>query len=434
MESNNNWLRDDVDMMPPRWSRLHTYAYDEYNETALDQAKRLIEYGPIKNYGVLIPVAAHQESGNIANAMDQYAAQEGADPFSVVLYLNSPEGSDQTAIDQTVDQVEQAIAKHPELDIRYAQNTYRANTPIGQIRKDLWDAAGLTVMGGDIYDTPDGEFIGINHDIDTVTIGRHYIRNIQNFYKAEQSYLNKIDMASDPMLPKFTQVKHAYPFETHPNIAKTMFWVDYSHRQHSPNGMYEEGLVVPLSYYNQQKGFDPKAQTYETERILAPAGQRDGIPGTIMETSPRRYIDRLGQNAISNIWTNESFGDNDACRDNVERADISHAEAEERVFDNLERDLMFFTQGIPKDAWQVIIYKHSHRLMGYSNGYSEEDVRHEVSALIRPKLRLAEQVLRRVVQSSTLADIVADGSTATEHIEGYADAILLAAEQDAQHK
>lgn len=182
----------------------------------------------------------------------------------------------------------------------------------------MWDAIIYVAHHDGIYDTPTSEFIAVNHDIDTEQIGRHYMRNIQRHYDQEQRQLDEYEMPEDVMQSRFTQVKHAYPFDTHPNIARVILWSDFICRSRFPGGCYEEGCVIPLSQYARNKGFDPEAKTYETERLVSSS---EGIMGTFMDTLPCRYIERLGKHGRDEIWTDDSFTATDKCRGELSSPD-----------------------------------------------------------------------------------------------------------------
>ena len=417
----DEWPPKEALVKPPsRKSRLEAYLYDSAGQLSMDMAQELNYEQPLNRHVVLIPVAAHQEAGHIARAIDQYAAQEGAEPFSIILSLNSPEGSDRSAIESCMDEIDKAGQLHPNLDIRYVFNEYPPDTPIGRIRKDLWDATSFIALDSGAYDEPSGEVIGINHDIDTISIGRHYIRNIQRHYAKSQQHLNQMDTPEQVDKPRFTQVKHFYPFDTHPNIAKVMFWVDYAYRQYGPGGIYEEGLTMPLSHYAKMGGFDKNAKTYETGTLLPHNGYRLGISGTPMETSPRRYIQRLGEHGLHNIWTEESFGADDTCRVEEQPSDITDDQLESIVLESLGRDLSFFTGNISLDKWYSII---DESIFGGAD-FSPNDIKYQVESLVRAKHRLASQILRRVLGSDTLADLAMDESVIADGSREFSDAII----------
>lgn len=324
--------QDNFDRLPPLPTR------DEYVNSYIDTLSRrdvnvardianqifMIEQ-PLADCQVLIPVAAHQEAPQIENAIIQYAQQKTDEPFSVILSLNSPTSQKENPeIIATLDAVEQAKKFHPELDLRTAFTFYDRPT-IGMIRRDLWNGALLASTYSSAYDTPhSNEIIGINHDIDVSHIGTHYIQRVQNHYQKKRNIYDKNGLQSTPLPPGSTQLKHAYSPE-HPNISKGAFWMDYSTR--AANGTYEAGLTIPLSHYAQVGGFLTTATTHETEPLQRARPTRHSVPGASLETSPRRYIDRL-QYGFDSIWTTESFGDSDNCRTATDQPDLTQEQLE----------------------------------------------------------------------------------------------------------
>lgn len=407
---------------PSRKSRLETYLYDKSAEAAIPLARNLLrDDHPLCSSGVLIPVAAHQEAGRIAHSMHEYAAQEGAEPFSVILLLNYPADRGYDSIAETIHEVELAKERHPELDIRYTSRFYEEPI-IGQIRKDLWDATMYLAIHDGIYDTPTGEFIAVNHDIDTEQIGRHYMRNIQKHYADSQNKFTKWGFTSDPLEPRATQVKHFYPFDTHPNIARATLWADFKYRQYSKDGCYEEGIVMPLSFYAAHGGFDPTARTYETHRPVKHLPELLGIAGTPMNTSPRRYIERFGKAGYDQLWTDETFTANDACRESLDTPDITRDELEAHIIDGFEYDLDMICRRIYSDQIQKLI---SRRADESQNSYalSHDELYTKVEDLIRPRLRLASNVLSRFIKSPALASIASDAHVLAQLTDIYVSAI-----------
>lgn len=358
--------------------------------------------------GVLIPIAAHQEAERILPAMAEYAGQDGANSFSIILLLNYPTGADQAHVDASLAAVQQAKHDYPQLDIRYATAAYDAPV-IGKIRKDLWDATAQVALTDGLYDTPTGEFIGINHDIDTESIGRHYIRNIQTHYH-ELAHTQAIPVPGrrqNTVLPsRYTQVKHRYPFETHPNIARALLWTDLSHRQFFSGGGYEEGMVIPLSLYAEKGGFNPNKITHETEPFTPPDYQ--GILGTPMETSPRRYISRLGEVGAGDIWTDDSFGATNECRDQtVNFRDITTTELEDYIFATLEDNLDLFTFAGARHARRTLYPQLRAAALTDKDLFEQHNrtFNADITKLAATRLRLAQRALSSVVGSPLLTDL-----------------------------
>jgi len=363
--------------------------------------------------------------------MVEYAAQEGAEPFSICLLLNYPQ--DKVEESQASEfRVRAAMEAFPWLDIRYVKIGYKKETPIGQIRKDLWDGIMRVALADGLYSQPGTEFIGINHDIDTMQMGRHYIRNVQRFYLQKQKELFKSELAENPLPTAYTQVKHAYPFKTHPNVARALVWHDFTFRQQYRNGLYEEGLVVPFSTYAQRGGFDPQAVTHETHAFTPDAYV--GIPGTAMDTSPRRYIVRLQEHGYKTIWTKDSFGPMDACRNNLDSAvDISKERLQDVVFETLETHLQTYVRGISPTKWQDIINEIVWMTIDGDSGLSayEQGLPAIIRSRVEPRLRLARRVLREVVRLPIVADLVDESYIAHASHESAAE-ILKAAKKEAE--
>lgn len=409
---------------PGRKSRLDNYLWDKTDELALESAEILHNPNkPLPEYGVLIPVAAHQESKRIYKSMSEYAQQEGVEDFVICLNLNYPfENSDSREVEATRQAVEQAIIDFGQLDIRYIELSYAEDeTTIGRIRKDLWDAVALLARAEGIYDQPDGEFIAINHDIDTESIGKHYVRNIQRYYEREKSNLACSVYPDVELEVRATQVKHAYPFETHPNIAKVILWQDFTFRQAARGGMYEEGMVIPISSYAKAGGFLADKSTYETHGLTDSAiknGKILGIAGTAMDTSARRYIARLDETGSSSIWSDDTFGNNDSCRDSsLLPSDISFERMEEIIFEDLDKNLVNVVDGITADEWNKLCVDYM-----LSGNMSDEELSSLVWNLIDPKLKLAKAVLARVSGSELLTSFV-DRSVLTENVESIVASI-----------
>lgn len=396
--------------MPSRKGRLETYLWDAGDETSASIAEDFYNPDrPLNTSGVLIPVAAHQEADRIAHSMSEYAAQEGAKDFSVLLFLNYPFDADQQSVERCIEEVEKAKLTHPDLDIRYSVMSYEKPI-IGQVRKDLWDATMRVALADGLYNNFDGEFIGINHDIDTEKIGRHYIRNVQNHYRDLQNTLDFDELSEDVLPPRFTQTKHAFPFDTHPNVARALLWADLTYRQLARNGCYEEGMVIPLSHYAQKGGFNSASATYETSN-LAPK-QGEGIPLTPMDTSPRRYIARVGE-GYSNIWSDETFTSTDDCRDPQKLPDdISKEKLEDTILEDLDDKLVYFCRSVPWERWQKLINQkklYTRYVVDYeSYDLIDADLRAEVAEILRPRFKLARRVLETMIDSPTLADLIDD--------------------------
>ncbi len=398
---------------PTRKSRLETYLYDETMIDSLEVATQLYDPDkPLNRTVVAIPVAAHQESPEtISRTLDLYAVQKLAEPFSVCLLLNCP--TDQHAskeVTKTLLAVSEAKRKHRDvLDIRSAIATFKEPV-IGEIRKSLWDGIAHVSLKEGAYEALEDEVIVINNDIDAEYMSPRYIHNVQRFYERSQGRRNQLKHPSELLPLAGTGVRHALRPETHPNTSGAVLWADMAYRQLQDAGLggaYEAGLVVPLSYYARQGGFDPEARTYESgflhgRHFIA----EKAIKSTTLLTSPRRYLEMFPATGY-NIWSDETFGANDDCRTQVEAdlADTSQEELDMHVREKTkEWGSWYLYSGIAaaKKRFDRAINKSA---LQFDLDAADEEA-HAVIKIIRARTNLAHKVLKNIVGSPVNADLL----------------------------
>ena len=322
-------------MRPTRQQKTGEYLADlifEEQIGASDTAEQFQSDTPLGDVVALIPVAAHQEAPNVYRSLAQYARQDSLESFSVALLLNAPENADETQIAATIDEIERAKSDFPKLDVRYSE-VLESDT-IGALRRRLWNAALLLARHEGRFANPSAEVIGLNHDIDTHRIAQRYITNIRRHFQRRQKHMDNHGFHSEPMLPVSTLMKHAHDLER-PNISDVVFWSEYSSRQARRGNVYEASLAIPFRYYIERGGFDAEATSYETRKFyegILPVK----IAGSFIETSPRRYIERLQAHPVSAVWTKDSFGDSDTCRNNDPVGDISESRKHELIADTIQ--------------------------------------------------------------------------------------------------
>jgi hypothetical protein len=385
--------------IPTRREAIHNYVerfterdtrYAEHIADSISQNNK-----PLADYVILIPVAAHQEAEQIEPALAQYAQQQGHSPFSVVLGLNSPlSEKDNPGIDATIAAVERAKRQHPQLDIRDAMTHYE--TPvIGEIRRDLWNGALLSAMDSGTYLYEGDEMIGLNHDIDLISMSPRYMQRIQKYYTGRRRAYADAGMAPVPFSPRATLLKHA-PSAAHPNITKGAYWMDFMTRQ--LNGPYEASLVIPFSHYADRDGFRIDAHTYETQPLMdVRVSVSPYIPGTTMQTSPRRYIERL-QYGYDKVWTTDTFGPNDTCRTSPTVTDISQVELESIIG---RRDTIQHTVATISSAAIQQFFRSAKSLDEIYDNPDEVIV--HLNSIITKKINLTHNVLARVINSEPLS-------------------------------
>lgn len=354
---------------------------------------------PLASTVALIPVAAHQEAPTIANAVRQYAQQETDSPFSVLMYLNAPNKAPDQAIEATLEEIEKAKAAWPELDLRVSEVDRFDEITIGEIRRSLWDAAVLLSHYEGRFDDPSADVIGINNDIDVHRLSPRYVRYIQEYVQRRQAKYDEINESSAPMTPMTTLIKHATD-PTRPNLSKAIFWKDFAYRQIRNSESYEAGIVIPFSHYVAAGGFDPALKLHETQPLIKDLKLRM-IRRTILETSPRRLVDRLQANALSDVWAKGSFGASDQCRTQTGVKDITHERKEELIFNSLDTSIPYFFYNTI-DTFQDGIHIDG----GFMEKSPNQKTVMRLAKELQSKKRIALYALERVIQSPLLAEIV----------------------------
>jgi hypothetical protein len=287
---------------------------------------------PLAQTVSLIPVAAHQESERILPAMAEFAKQETEDPFSVLLYLNTPVNADYLEIRKTERAISKSWQEFPHLDLRVSLVHEFDNPVIGNIRKNLWDAALFLGYVEGLFDNG-GDVIAFNHDIDIEWMHKKLVKNVQDYYKVR---MNNAAWANDDHLkPAGTDIRHAYD-PKRPNVSKVVHWRDFVTRHRSPEATFEAGLIVPLSTYVRSDGIQATAETYEITNIVQKSGLAPRIPQTRILTSPRRFGERLHYVNLDEVWTDNTFGADDVCRSDNPEGDISDDRAWNLMAESLD--------------------------------------------------------------------------------------------------
>ena len=378
-------------------------SFDERDLRCAEQIARAIEKPatPLASTLVLIPVAAHQESGNIERSLRLYAEQATEQPFSVILSLNAPANEQNNPhITASIEAVAHAQCHYPQLDVRSALTFYDDPT-IGVIRRDLWNGALLQASREGAYaPTSQSEYLGISHDIDTISMSPRYIKRIQAYYAARQRRHDESHLPPLPHSPRSTLVKHA-PSPGHPNISRGIYWLDFTSRY---SGVaYEEGLVLPLSHYAKQGGFSPSSRTHETAQLWNISTYGHYINGTTMETSPRRLVERL-RDGYHTIWAPNTFGADDTCRNGATHDDITLG-ALETIIE--QKEFLPTLGAMAHHAIDMALRKAGSPLASIDND-PELTAFVEANVAMNRRFLLAAEVLNRVVDTPRLASKVLD--------------------------
>lgn len=358
---------------------------------------------PLANTLVLIPVAAHQEAANIKRAMALYAAQETREPFSVLLYMNHPKDADQESISATITAAQRAQADHPGLDLRISHaREIGTETTIGQLRNELWTAAARVGLKDGCFQAS-RDVIGLNHDIDLISLGRRHIDQVQAYYQDEVELRKRLDIGG--LQPAYTRTRHAWS-QPHPNISMFVALNDMMHLL-SDSG-YDASRVFPLSYFARAGGFYDS--NYGEVQIVPTSERIPLIPTSLLETSPRRYLARLALYGPENIWTpaKDSFTSSDEYRTATTFTDISQPQLYELVHNGANH--------MHEIILDSIIETINHSTISIERPREAQELYDAVTAQIakislrklRPMRRLLGSVLDDHVLASTLIPVEED--------------------------
>lgn len=381
-------------------------------EAAIDMATAFEDKDrPAAKTAVLIPVAAHQDNHYIFPTLGEYAKQKTTSPFTVFLSLNAPldaiDAISKTAEAEAI--VYQAREAFPRLDVRSSTTLYDEPT-IGLIRRDLWNAAFLLAHYEHGFSD---DVTGVNNDIDTHSISPHYISRIQQHYEQRTARYQNLfgdSLANTAVHSSVaTRVTHAR-LSSHPNTAKVTTWVDNTCFQAPGRIGYEAGLVIPFSRYAHNGGFDANAITHETARLYTNY-YRPYLSGAQLYTSPRRYIDRLHEHDTSEIWTTDSFGSDDTCR-NTLPPDISRERAEDIILGSLDSDIR--ERWLPGAIDPILT---AARLRGAIGNINHDETLAKATNAAEKQLSKSERLMRKMIGSPLLASLINESFDAKSYAE-----------------
>ena len=424
-------LIDYITLAPSHHDRATRYIADCMNSDDLWRAYNITkEFSdpdrPMASTAVLIPVAAAQESGRIGHSLAEYGKQTTDEPFTVFLLLNCPtDQMDSKPVADTYQQIANFKRLYPHLDVRTSLMGVE-NETIGGLRRDLWNSVLLLAHSEGTFTKTGQDVIGISHDIDTVYMSPRYIERVQKAYDANVDNLahpTQIGLSNVLLGRRGSRVKHAYP-SNYPNISRVLKWVDATYSLSDPSlAPYEEGMVLPLSWYAHRGGFNSNHATHET-RTMSTAGGTKVIPGTVLETSPRRYIERLQEHPVSEVWTTDSFTIADECRTTLPKSDISLERATELIGEQLADDITNLWDKRAYNGANPVIERLALSDDKFTYEATKADLQENVTRAARRQMRVIDRILRSVVQIDALADKVAADYPVEEITKQVVDQLL----------
>ena len=339
----------------------------------------------LEQYVAIVPVAAHEETPEtVSHAVQQYARQIKSEPFTLVIGLNWPHDTEQPQRAHALVKHTRALARDMRgtLDMRVLSGQYIDPT-IGRIRRDLWNAvlvAGLE--SGTIR--PGIETVGMNGDIDVVHMPRWTVAAIQ---KAMHKELDPHEKGHDymPAWPRPVPMRHSAS-PAHPNSSSVMVWSDWLSRLEHVS--YEASMVISMGRYALHGGIAPDAVSNEVLDIHDAAAAhplgKTYVPTASIVTSGRRYMWRLLEGGLDEIWGEGNFGANSVYRHDINQfPDISKERQVELISGTGSRVMNAAAQSV----WQ-----------GMTQGKYDLNMRFkEFRRTVRHTLMFAERMLPRVV-------------------------------------
>ncbi len=165
-----------------------------------------------------IPVAGHQEAGNIYRTLSAYKEQSlDNDHFEIVLYVNNPEtdkDGNPTSSQDTIDEIERFMRDNPDMPVKYFHQTLpRDEAKIGPIRKTLSDV--VLKRGMDRGSRPDRDLIIVSNDADTTALSKVYLENFRD------RLYNNPDL--DAMVGQLDWDNEAYLYYPEVHVATRLF-------------------------------------------------------------------------------------------------------------------------------------------------------------------------------------------------------------------
>ena len=137
---------------------------------------------------VCIPVAGHQEGGNIYTTLDNYRYQDlPTDQFELILFVNRPRvdnSGNAVAADNTISEIERFQRDHPDIPVRVISKVLEPEEAnMGTIRKMATDAALTRTMKR----TSTSDVIFVSNDADMKGVSPKYLSTFVSRFESNSS-------------------------------------------------------------------------------------------------------------------------------------------------------------------------------------------------------------------------------------------------------
>lgn len=335
---------------------------------------------------VAIPVAGHQEHGNIFRTLEQFRKQDmDANKFEVWLYLNMPaeEGNHDkelaSATQMTLDEIDRFRKQYPTVPIRTVNAAYYYEKPtIGTIRCDLWDLIGYDLRQRGRQD----DILVISADADIVNLNKEYLRGMYDTWQATGADLVTAHLLwqSVPTLPYDSIVNRLLRYQTfvdglRDNHADTLHAADantgISLAMYFAVGGYDRNAKLG-EMYNLIHEIRKHRNQREDLNVYAPVKTVEAKSKTsYLKTHSRRVVKAMSLGcAPYQAWDQSiiEFGNNDSLR--TEEMEGERAEHFARLNWKkwLKRDTPPYTREVPLSKKRRVL-KAARQILGFGDLY-----------------------------------------------------------------
>lgn len=255
----------------------------------------------------LMLVAAHEEMDFLGQALEQYAAQEGAPSSRILLYLNWPPGKEhEHKVAHTAWLAREFIRKNPQVPLAFFGTPLPSEAPISSRRKLLWDVALYDIRSSQRTD----DVLLLNHDADITYLDPHHFASMRAAFDKR---------AREPAMAVYPYTHHQTSNGLLPNLDAVVSWYDFENSYFRLP--FEAGSGVSARAYMSANGFDVNniGEFHSLVDSFYPEGVRFGqvhVPHAEVRHSARRLYNKLLDGyPTEDFWTHdEGFSDRERYR------------------------------------------------------------------------------------------------------------------------
>lgn len=339
---------------------------------------------------VAIPVAGHQEYGNIFHTLEQFAVQT-LDPskFEIVLHLNLPgkngENDEHLAenLNNTLGEIARFRIHYPRVQVREIITTYRgSSSPIGGIRADLWNAIAYDMSErGRTQDimlvSSDADIISLNNkyltemnqtfcdsDVDIVTAELRWQPAPGLYYNSLTNRILRYQTFLDGVRDRHADAPHTADANTGISLAAYMAVGGYD-RSAVLGEM--RGIVNRICYYRQ-----PLDQRAEDGYIKPEQPVVLKTPGASLRTHSRRLVKAMALGySPYHAWDQKliEFGSDDNLRTEQMQSQAAEDAAQQHAKEWISSMTGPYMDGVDPIKKRRIL-KTAHALLGFTDVYS----------------------------------------------------------------